>query len=54
MLDVSKKLKKWNNRDNIVFAIDGSGLKCCGEKEWMQSKHRVTRPRKFMKLFKVV
>jgi len=50
VLDVSKKLKKWNNRDNIVFAIDGSGLKCCGEKEWMQSKHRVTRPRKFIKI----
>ena len=50
VLDVSKKLKKWNNRDNIVFAIDGSGLKCCGEKEWMQSKHRATRRKKIIKI----
>ena len=27
-LDVSKKLKKWNRKENIVFAIDASGLKC--------------------------
>lgn len=32
-LDLSKKLKKWNGKENIVFAIDGSGLKCSGEKE---------------------
>lgn len=50
VLDVSDKLQKWNSRDNIVFAIDASGLKCCGEKEWMQSKHRVTRRRKFIKI----
>ena len=31
-LDVSHKLRKWNSKDNIVFAIDASGLKCCGEK----------------------
>ncbi len=50
VLDVRSKLKKWNNRDNIVFAIDASGLKCCGEKEWMQSKQRRTRRRKFIKI----
>ena len=27
-LDVRDKLKKWNGKENIVFAIDGSGLKC--------------------------
>ena len=48
-LDVSKKLKSWNRIENIVFAIDGSGLKCCGEKEWMRKKHKVTRRRKFTK-----
>jgi len=50
ILDVSKKLRKWNGKENIVFSIDGSGLKCCGEKEWMQIKHRVTRRRKFIKI----
>ncbi|MFT6716626.1 MAG: hypothetical protein ACJA0Q_001270, partial [Saprospiraceae bacterium] len=38
-LDVRSKLKKWNRKDNIVFAIDGSGLKCQGEKEWIQSQY---------------
>ena len=50
ILDVSKKLRKWNGKENIVFSIDGSGLKCCGEKEWMQIKHRTTRRRKFIKI----
>jgi IS5 family transposase len=50
ILDVSKKLRKWNGKENIVFSIDGSGLKCCGEKEWMQIKHRVTRRGKFIKI----
>ena len=50
VLDVSKKLRKWNHRENIVFSIDGSGLKCCGEKEWMQNKYRKTRRRKFIKI----
>ena len=49
-INVSKKLRKWNRKDNIVFAIDGSGLKCCGEKEWMQTQHRMTRRRKFIKI----
>ena len=49
-LDVSKKLKKWNGKENIVFALDSSGLKCCGEKEWMQINHRPTRRRKFIKI----
>jgi IS5 family transposase len=49
-LDVSKKLRKWNRKENIVFAIDGSGLKCCGEKEWMRKKHKTTRRRKFIKI----
>lgn len=49
-LDVSKKLRKWNGKKNIVFSIDSSGLKCCGEKEWMQTKHRVTRRSKFVKI----
>ncbi len=49
-LDVSKKLRKWNGKENIVFSIDNSGLKCCGEKEWMQIKHRATRRRKFIKI----
>jgi hypothetical protein len=49
-LDVRKKLKKWNRKESIVFSIDGSGLKCCGEKEWMQTKHRQTRRRKFIKI----
>lgn len=49
-LDVSKKLEKWNKNENIVFAIDGSGLKCRGEKEWMQTQHRRARRRKFIKI----
>lgn len=49
-LDVKKKLKKWNGKENIVFAIDGSGLKCCGEKEWIQSHQRKARRRKFTKI----
>ena len=49
-LDVSKKLSKWNGKENIVFSIDSSGLKCCGEKEWMLIKHRATRRRKFIKI----
>jgi len=49
-LDVRKKLRKWNGKENIVFSIDASGLKCCGEKEWMQIKHRTTRRRKFIKI----
>ncbi len=49
-LDVSKKLNRWNRKDNLVFAIDGSGLKCCGEKEWMRKKHKATRRRKFVKI----
>jgi len=49
-LDMSKKLRKWNRKENIVFSIDASGLKCCGEKEWMQFKHRLTRRRKFIKI----
>ena len=48
-IDVSKKLGKWNRRENLVFAIDASGLKCCGEKEWMRKKHKATRQRKFVK-----
>lgn len=44
------KLRKWNCRENIVFSIDGSGLKCCGEKEWMQTKYRATRRKKFIKI----
>ena len=36
-LDLSKKLRKWNRQENLVFAIDASGLKCTGEKEWTQS-----------------
>ena len=31
-LDMSKKLRKWNRTENLVFAIDGSGLKCSGVK----------------------
>ena len=50
VLDVSRKLRKWNRKENIVFSIDGSGLKCCGEKEWMQTKHRQTRRRKFIRI----
>ena len=49
-LDVSKKLRKWNRTKNIVFAIDFSGLKCSGEKEWIQSQYRSTRRRKFIKI----
>ena len=49
-LDVSKKLKKWNRKENIVFAIDASGLKCSGEKEWTQSQYRRARRRKFIKI----
>jgi len=49
-LDVSKKLSKWNTYENIVFAIDSSGLKCCGEKEWIQSQYRKARRRKFIKI----
>lgn len=49
-LDVSKKLNKWNRKSSLVFAIDGSGLKCCGEKEWMRKKHKTTRRRKFVKI----
>ena len=47
---MSKKLRKWHRKENIVFSIDASGLKCCGEKEWMQFKHRVSRRRKFIKI----
>ena len=50
VLDVSKKLKKWNRKENIVFAIDGSGLKCYGEKEWIQTQYRRARRRKFIKI----
>jgi len=39
-LDVRDKLKKCNGKENIVFAIDASGLKCSGEKEWTQSQYR--------------
>lgn len=49
-LDVSKKLNKWNRKENLVFSIDGSGLKCCGEKEWMRKKHKTPRVRKFIKI----
>ena len=49
-LDVRSKLRKWNRKDNIVFAIDGSGLKCQGEKEWIQSQYRTARRRKFIKI----
>lgn len=49
-LDVSHKLDKWNGKENIVFSVDASGLKCCGEKEWMRKKHKVTRKRKFVKI----
>ena len=49
-LDVRNKLKKWNKKDNIVFAIDGSGLKCQGEKEWIQAQYRTARRRKFIKI----
>ena len=40
-LDVSKKLKSWNRKENMVFSIDASGLKCCGEKEWMRKWKRI-------------
>ena len=46
-LDVSKK---WNRTENLVFAIDASGLKCFGEKEWTQSQYRRTSRRKFIKI----
>ena len=49
-LDVREKLKKWKGKENIVFAIDGSGLKCSGEKEWTQSQYRRARRRKFIKI----
>ena len=49
-LDMSKKLRKWNRTENLVFAIDASGLKCSGEKEWTQSQYRRTRRRKFIKI----
>lgn len=49
-LNVSKQLRKWNRNENIVFAIDGSGLKCQGEKEWIQSQYRTARRRKFIKI----
>jgi hypothetical protein len=49
-LDVRNKLKKWNGKENIVFAIDGSGLKCSGEKEWTQTQYRRARRRKFIKI----
>jgi len=49
-LDVRDKLKKWNGKENIVFAIDASGLKCSGEKEWTQSQYRRARRRKFIKI----
>lgn len=49
-LDVSRKLMRWNRKENLVFSIDGSGLKCCGEKEWMRKKHKATRRRKFTKI----
>lgn len=47
---MSKKLKKWNRKENIVFAIDASRLKCSGEKEWTQSQYRRIRRRKFIKI----
>jgi len=47
---VSKKLRKWNRKENIVFAIDDSGLKCSGEKKWTQSQYTRTRRRKFIKI----
>ena len=31
-LDVSKKLRKWNRKENMVFAIVASGLKCLVKK----------------------
>lgn len=49
-LNVRNKLRKWNKQENIVFAIDGSGLKCCGEKEWRQTQQRRVRRRKFTKI----
>jgi len=49
-LDVSNKLRKWNRKENLVFAIDASGLKCTGEKEWTQLQYRRTRRRKFIKI----
>ena len=49
-LDMSKKLRKWNRTENLVFAIDARGLKCSGEKEWTQSQYRKTRRRKFIKI----
>ena len=49
-IDVSNKLKKWSRKENLVFAIDASGLKCTGEKEWTQSQYRRTRRRKFIKI----
>jgi hypothetical protein len=44
------KLKKWNGKENIVFAIDASGLKYSGEKEWTQSQYRRARRRKLIKI----
>ena len=49
-LDVSKKLKKWNRKENIVFAVNVSGLKCSSEKEWTQSQYRRIRRRKFSRI----
>ena len=49
-LKVNKKLRKWNRKENIVFAIDASGLKFSSEKEWTQSQYRRTRRRKFIKI----
>ena len=47
---MSKKLRKWNRTENLVFVINASGLKCYGEKEWTQSHYRRTRRRKFIKI----
>ena len=47
---MSKKLRKWNRQENLVFAIGASGLKCSGEKEWTQSQYRRTHRRKFIKI----
>ena len=49
-LDVSKKLRKWNRKENIVFAIDASGLKYYDEKKSTQSQYRRTKRRKFIKI----